>query len=160
MKPKISITSPLVFDGGVGTELYDRGFYINRPFEELNLLSPRHVIAVHESYIAAGANVLTLNTFSANQPQFKKFDIEENLGPLIAAALQCGNTARRNSGTTRPKSFDIGVVAPNESDTSDCVRLAFSVGPIGELVEPLGSVGLDEARTIYKKTASFALEAA
>jgi homocysteine S-methyltransferase len=130
-------TAPLIFDGGIGTELYERGFYINRPFEELNLQSPKDVVAVHEAYIESGANVITLNTFSANGPQFRKFDIEDNLRPLIEAALRCGNEARRN----RKK--------PD-------VRLGLSMGPLGVLVEPLGPTGLDEARDEFKRVATIA----
>ena len=40
----------LLFDGGMGTELYKRGVYINKCFEELNLANPGLVRQVHEDY--------------------------------------------------------------------------------------------------------------
>jgi homocysteine S-methyltransferase len=131
------MTFPLVLDGGMGTELYERGFYINRPFEELNLQSPRDVVAVHEAYIESGADVLTLNTFSANTPQFRKYDIQDQLEPLLTAAIRCGNQARKNSGKSS-------------------VRLGLSMGPLGVLVEPLGPVGLDEAKRDFAAVARVA----
>ncbi|MEO8042952.1 MAG: homocysteine S-methyltransferase family protein, partial [Acidobacteriota bacterium] len=44
-----------VFDGAVGTRLYDKGVYINRSYDELNLVAPDLVREVHEEYIKAGA---------------------------------------------------------------------------------------------------------
>lgn len=141
----------LLLDGGIGTELYERGFYINRPFEELNLNSPSDVIAVHEAYVQAGAQVLTLNTFSANGPQLKKFDIEGQLEALLKGALKCANVARRGK---RPTAKDHRVIDPSG------VSLALSVGPLGVLVEPLGAFGLDEARSEFERVAKLSSAAA
>ncbi len=141
----------LLLDGGIGTELYERGFYINRPFEELNLNSPSDVIAVHAAYVQAGAQVLTLNTFSANVPQLKKFDIESQLDALLRGALKNGNTARAGR---EPTGKDHRVI-----DTSG-VSLALSVGPLGVLVEPLGAFGLDESRNEFERVAKTANNAA
>ena len=124
----------LILDGAVGTELYERGFYINRPFEELNISAPADVVAVHESYIRAGAQIITTNTFSITGPQLKKFDIEGQQEALIKAALRNANEARK--GTT--------------------TQIALSIGPLGVLVEPLGSFGLDEARREFAQVARLA----
>ena len=72
-------------------ELYERGFFINRPFEELNITAPNEVMAVHEAYIHAGAQVITTNTFSITKPQLKKFDIQDQQEKLIEAAPQGGS---------------------------------------------------------------------
>jgi methionine synthase I (cobalamin-dependent) len=119
----------LVFDGGVGTELYERGFYINRPFEELNLNAAADVIAVHKAYISAGADVITTNTFSIARHQLQKFDIEGQQKTIIRAALE--NARKATHGT-------------------NCL-IAFSMGPLGVLVEPLGPTALSEAETEYRK---------
>ena len=47
-----------VFDGAVGTRLYDKGVYINRSYDELNLTAPDLVREVHDEYIAAGSDIL------------------------------------------------------------------------------------------------------
>jgi len=131
-------SSILVFDGAIGTELYERGFYINRPFEELNINAPADVIAVHESYIAAGAEVITTNTFSITAPQLKNFDIESQQSVLLNAALKNANQAR--------------------SQAKSEVQIGLSIGPLGVLVEPLGSYALTDATSEFKQVASIAVQ--
>ncbi len=122
------------FDGAVGTELYERGYFINRPFEELNRNAQKDVAAVHEAYIAAGAEVITTNTFAITRPQLRKFDIHGDQELLLSSALEIA------ARVARPKN----------------VKVAFSMGPIGELVEPLGSFGLDEAKEEFRIAADIA----
>ena len=126
----------IVFDGGIGTELYSRGFFINRPFEELNLNAAGDVLAVHEGYIKAGANVITTNTFSISRPQLKKFDIEDKQGELIKAALEIANKARKGTD----------------------VKIAFSIGPTGVLIEPLGPTSRKQAKSYFAEIAAAALK--
>lgn len=128
-----------IFDGAVGTELYERGFYINRPFEELNVSAPADVLAVHQSYVEAGADLLTTNTFSITRPQLQKFDIESQQQKLLQAALKLANEARAGL---------------------DNLQVGLSLGPLGVLVEPLGSFGLDEARDEFATVARLATDAA
>ncbi len=123
----------LIFDGGIGTELYERGFYINRPFEELNLSSPADVQAVHEAYIAAGAQIITTNTFSITRPQLQKFDIEKQQKELIHAAIKIANRAREKH--------------PD-------VLIGFSIGSTGVLIEPLGPTSRAETRNFFAEVAT------
>ena len=46
-----------IFDGAIGTRLYDKGVYINRSYDELNLINKDLVREVHEEYIRAGAEI-------------------------------------------------------------------------------------------------------
>ena len=57
----------VVFDGGVGTYLYEKGIFINTCFDELNITNPDIVKEVHRDYAAAGADVIETNTFGANR---------------------------------------------------------------------------------------------
>src|SRR5450759_3480853 len=59
--------TPILFDGGMGTQLYAQGVPYERCFDELNLLQPDLVQAVHRAYIAAGAEVIETNTFAATR---------------------------------------------------------------------------------------------
>ncbi len=52
----------IVFDGGVGTYLYEKGIFINTCFDELNLTNPDIVREVHRDYVQAGADVIETNT--------------------------------------------------------------------------------------------------
>lgn len=135
-----------LFDGGLGTELYERGFYINRPFEELNLSAPSDVKAVHRDYLDAGAGFLTLNTFAASRLQLKEFDLDSKLPEIIDSAVRIANDARREFLTAKGSKID-PAAGP---------KLAFSMGPLGVLVEPLGSFGLDEARAEFAHVAGIA----
>ncbi len=125
-----------VFDGGIATELYERGFYINRPFEELNTTHPRDVVAVHESYIDAGATAITTNSFSLTTSQLEKFDISHRQSELINAAINLAAEASLNKG--------VGT------------KVGLSFGPMGVLIEPLGRTSKDEVRNEYEKLATFA----
>jgi methionine synthase / methylenetetrahydrofolate reductase(NADPH) len=70
--PKESIVArmakqPVVFDGAMGTEIYGRGVFINRCFDEVCLTNPDLIREIHKSYVAAGADVIETNTFGANR---------------------------------------------------------------------------------------------
>lgn len=118
----------VIFDGGIGTTLYDRGFYINRPFEELNLSAPDSVLQMHRDFVDAGANVITTNTFASTQIQLKRFDIEDKQKAIISAAIRLAKEA----------------IHPREC------KIAMSLGPLGELLEPLGRVAILDAKKQYR----------
>lgn len=138
-----------LLDGGLGTELYERGFYINRPFEELNLSSPSDVKSVHRDYLDAGASILTLNTFSASRVQLKEFDLEGKISDIVESAVRIANDARREFLEEKK------LTGAHKGEQTP--RLAFSMGPLGVLVEPLGSFGLDEARAEFAYVAGLAV---
>src|SRR5919106_4962754 len=58
--------SLLVFDGAMGSLLYERGIFVTQNFEQLNVARPDVVRKIHEDYVAAGAQVIETNTFGAN----------------------------------------------------------------------------------------------
>jgi methionine synthase I (cobalamin-dependent)/5,10-methylenetetrahydrofolate reductase len=130
----------LIFDGAMGTELYAKGFYINRPFEELNTTCPQDVKSVHTSYLENGADVLSTNTFSIPKTQLKKFDIEHKQNDFIEAALK--NVAESIS--------EFHLKAKSQIKP---IYTGFSVGPLGVLVEPLGPVSKDD---VFKEYAGIA----
>ena len=49
----------LIFDGGMATEIYRNNVFTNRCFDELNLSMPELIKRIHQSYLNAGADVLT-----------------------------------------------------------------------------------------------------
>ncbi len=57
----------LVFDGAMGSLLYERGIFVTQNFEQLNVTRPDVIKKVHGEYVAAGANVIETNTFGANR---------------------------------------------------------------------------------------------
>jgi len=127
----------IVFDGGVATELYERGFYINRPFEELNTTHPRDVAGVHESYIDAGSMMVTTNSFSLTPAQLEKFDIKNRQGELMHAAINVARQAVENKKSN--------------------ARVGLTFGPLGVLIEPLGPTSKAEVQNEYENMARLAL---
>ncbi|MCU0238758.1 MAG: homocysteine S-methyltransferase family protein, partial [Pyrinomonadaceae bacterium] len=77
-----------VFDGAMGTRLYEKGIYINRSYDELNLINKDLVREVHEEYVKAGADVIQTNTFSANYNKLQKFGLNSQLREINLNAVQ------------------------------------------------------------------------
>src|SRR5512147_3344780 len=61
-----AMRSLLVFDGAIGSLLYERGVFVMQNFEQLNVTRPDIVTRIHEDYVAAGAQVIETNTYGAN----------------------------------------------------------------------------------------------
>ncbi|HEX8185557.1 MAG TPA: homocysteine S-methyltransferase family protein, partial [Blastocatellia bacterium] len=68
-----------VFDGAMGTMLYSRGVYINRCYDELNLLSPDLVLGVQREYVKAGADIIESNTYGANRAKLSGYGLEDRI---------------------------------------------------------------------------------
>lgn len=117
-----------VFDGAVGTRLYDKGVYINRSYDELNLTAPDLVREVHDEYIAAGADIIETNTFGATRHKLQPYGLESQLRDINLAAVKI---AREAAG--------------------DSVFVAGAIGPLGLRIEPFGPTSFDEARDLYKE---------
>jgi len=126
----------LVADGAMGTELYARGVFINRCFDELNVSSPDLVREVHKQYVKAGAEILEANTFGANRMRLAAFGLAEKLQEINQSGIRL---AREAAG--------------------DSVYVAGAIGPLGVRIEPLGSVSFAEAREVFREQARALVEA-
>ena len=126
----------LVADGAMGTELYARGVFINRCFDELNVSSPDLVREVHKQYVKAGAEILEANTFGANRTRLAAFGLAEKLQDINHAGVRL---AREAAG--------------------DVAYVAGAIGPLGVRIEPLGSVSFAEARKVFREQAQALVEA-
>ncbi|WP_438351478.1 bifunctional homocysteine S-methyltransferase/methylenetetrahydrofolate reductase [Paenibacillus sp. FA6] len=96
MKPdlrKVLENNVLVGDGAMGTFLYQMGFPVGISYEELNLTSPEVVADVHRRYVAAGAQVLESNTFSANYDKLSKYGLESKVEEINRAGVRIARSA-------------------------------------------------------------------
>jgi len=118
----------VVFDGGVGTYLYEKGIFINTCFDELNLTNPDIVSQVHRDYVAAGADVIETNTFGANRFKLSGHGLEKKVHEINLKGAQLAKGA---AGAE--------------------VLVAGSVGPLGVQIEPLGKLSYDEACEAFKE---------
>jgi len=117
----------VLFDGGIGTEIYNRGVFINNCFEEMNLINPTLIQQVHEDYVKAGADVIETNTFGASYYKLNNFQLHDKLYEINFRGAQIAKEAT-NSNT----------------------YVAGSVGPLGVQIEPLGAISIEEAKEKFK----------
>ena len=117
-----------VFDGAVGTRLYDKGIYINRSYDELNIAAPDLVREVHEEYVAAGADIIETNSFGATRHKLQPYGLESKLREINIASARI---AREAAG--------------------DKALVAGAIGPLGLRIEPFGPTSFDEAKEMFKE---------
>ncbi|MFY9609364.1 MAG: bifunctional homocysteine S-methyltransferase/methylenetetrahydrofolate reductase [Blastocatellia bacterium] len=124
-----------VFDGAMGTELYSRGVYINRCYDELNLLSADLVLGVQRDYVKAGADIIETNTYGANRSKLGGYGLEDKTFEINHAGARI---AREAAGE---RAFVAG-----------------AIGPLGIRIEPYGPTSLEEARAIFREQAEGLVE--
>lgn len=124
-----------VFDGAMGTRLYDKGIYINRSYDELNLTAPDLVREVHEEYVRAGADILETNSFGATRHKLQSYGLEGKIHEINAAAARIAREAAGGKAL-----------------------VAGAIGPLGLRIEPFGPTSFDDAKEIYKEQVGGLLE--
>ena len=129
----IFASRPVLADGAMGTVLYARGIFINRCYDELNLSDPGLILAVHEEYLQAGAEILESNTFGANRFRLGRHGLAAKVAEINAAGVRLARQA---------------VDHLKEKQAGEA-WVAGAVGPLGVRLEPLGKTGLDEARAAF-----------
>jgi homocysteine S-methyltransferase len=118
--------SVYVFDGAVGTRFYDKGVYINRSYDELNLTQPDLVREVHKEYVKAGADIIETNTFGATRHRLQQYSLENKLREINIAGARL---AREAAG--------------------EDVFVAGAIGPLDLRIEPYGPTSFDEAKEMF-----------
>ncbi len=87
------LETPVVFDGAMGTVIYNHGVFINRCFDELCLTSPDLIHSIHEEYIRAGADVVETNTFGANRFRLQGHGLAEKTFEINQAGARLAREA-------------------------------------------------------------------
>ena len=100
LAPAFDFDRPLLLDGGMGRELRNRGVPILDTIWSANALvvAPDTVRAVHVDYIAAGADVITTNTYGIIRSELAKEGIEDRYGALNRLAGDLARQAREEGG--------------------------------------------------------------
>ena len=125
------IRAPLVADGAMGTMLYEKGVYINRCYDEVNLSAPELVRDVHRAYVQAGAELIQTNTFGANPVKLGTHGLEAKTEEINRPAARI---AREEAGSS--------------------VFVAGSIGPLGIRIEPWGPTSVEEAQAFFRQQAA------
>ncbi|MDR1958807.1 MAG: bifunctional homocysteine S-methyltransferase/methylenetetrahydrofolate reductase [Planctomycetaceae bacterium] len=89
----------MVFDGPMGTELYRNHVFTNRCYGELNLTDPNLVRRIHQSYLDAGADVMTTNTFGTHRSALEKYGLADKMTAIHQAGVEIVREVIKNSGT-------------------------------------------------------------
>lgn len=122
---------PLVLgDGAMGTMLQQAGLTDGGAPELWNVTHPDAVRAIYQGYADAGSDIITANTFGGTHYRLKLHHLQDRVFELNQAGAAL---AREVAGADR--------------------LVAGSMGPTGELIEPLGSLTLDDARAAFAEQA-------
>ena len=117
----------ILLDGGMGTMLQAAGMKLGTRPEDLNIENPELIRSIHAKYAAAGSRVVNANTFGASP--HKLADSKYTLEEVIAAGI--ANCKRACA--------PYGALA------------ALDVGPLGELLEPSGTLAFEDAVSEYAR---------
>ena len=115
----------LIFDGGMGSMLQRRGLAPGESPEEFGMRRPEVIAGVHAEYAAAGAEVVTTNTFGATRFKLPVgLDVEDVNRTMARAARQA---------------------------VDERAFVAGSVGLTGKMIEPLGDISFRELVEVFKE---------
>ena len=118
----------LISDGAMGTMLQGKGLTDGGAPELWNVENPTAIEEVLEEYAAAGANLITTNTFGGTRGRLQMHGLEDRLFELNKAGAEIA----RKVADRHPGCFVMG-----------------DVGPSGELMEPMGTMTVDEAKALF-----------
>lgn len=89
---------PVVFDGAMGTMLYERGVLYTQSFDALCLTREDLVRSVHQDYLKAGAQVLQSNTFGANRVRLATHNLEKDVVAINRAGVRIAREVADTKG--------------------------------------------------------------
>ncbi len=124
----------LVLDGAMGTQLFAAGLTSGEPPEKWNVDHPERIQAIHRDYIMAGSDVVLTNSFGGNRHRLKLHSLETQSHELNVAAAATARSVADDAG--RP------------------IVVAGSMGPTGELIEPLGELTEEAAAEAFAEQAA------
>ncbi len=127
----------LVLDGATGTNLQRRGLPIGMPSDVWVLDNPEAVMDLHHDFIAAGSDIFLTDTFGSS--------------PIHLAHAGLGD---RFDQTNR-RAVEIACEAASGTD----VLVAGSMGPLGEMLQPYGTIEEEQAEKSYAEQARVLAEA-
>lgn len=123
----------LLADGATGTNLFRAGLETGYPPELWNSEYPERILALHQSFIEAGTDIILTNSFGGTSFRLKLHQAETRVHELNLAAARLGREAADKAQ------------AP--------VLVAGSIGPTGELFEPLGALTPEQAEQAFAEQA-------
>ncbi|MEM9370629.1 MAG: betaine--homocysteine S-methyltransferase, partial [Pseudomonadota bacterium] len=128
----------LMLDGATGTNLFAMGLEAGEPPELWNVDAPDKIRALHDGFIGAGSDLILTNSFGGTSYRLKLHNAQSRVRELNKAA---------------------GEIARECADKADHpVIVAGSVGPTGEILEPVGSLSHGDAVEAFEEQIAGLLE--
>jgi 5-methyltetrahydrofolate--homocysteine methyltransferase len=122
----------VIADGAMGTSLFALGLGKGDNGAEWNVVRPDAVKSIHRSFVEAGSDILLTNTFGANRIRLALHDLEHRAREFNLAGARIAREVAEGAG--RP------------------IVVAGDIGPIGDVLEPLGSRTVEDAeQTFYEQ---------
>jgi len=125
----------VLFDGAMGTLIYQRGIFIDKCYDALNLTDPDLIRKIHQEYLDAGADVIETNTFGANQFKLTRHNLRDQTIEINRVGAEIAREVVQKDG-----------------------YVAGSIGPLGIKIEPWGEISKKDARKAFKEQAQALLE--
>ena len=119
----------VILDGAMGTVLQQRGLPPGGKPELLNFTDPDLLRSIYREYIEAGSQILCANTFGASAPKLA------------------------GTGRTVDEVVSAAVAIAKQAVAGTDVKVALDMGPLGELLEPLGTLSFERAYDHFKEVA-------
>jgi len=124
----------LLADGATGTNLFAMGLETGDAPELWNVDHPDRIAANYQSFVDAGSDIILTNTFGGTHYRMKLHNAQDRVHELNVAGVQIGKEVAANAG--RP------------------VIVAGSIGPTGEIPEPMGSLSHADAVAAFTEQAT------
>jgi len=124
----------LLADGATGTNYFQMGLTSGDAPEMWNVEFPERVRSLHRRFIEAGADIVLTNTFGANRYRLKLHNAQDRVRELNLAAAS--NARAEADAVSRP------------------VIVAGSMGPTGEIFEPVGALSIAEGQSCFAEQAA------
>ncbi|WP_428643147.1 betaine--homocysteine S-methyltransferase [Roseibium sp.] len=121
----------LLADGATGTNLFEMGLVSGDAPELWNTDEPEKIKALHKSFVDAGSDIILTNTFGCNRHRLKLHKAEDRVKELNIAAVRLAREVAEASGRD--------------------VLIGGSVGPTGELFQPLGALSYEDAVAAFRE---------
>ncbi len=129
----LSTTDAILADGATGTNLFNMGLQSGDAPELWNVDAPEKIRALYQGSVDAGSDLFLTNTFGGTAARLKLHDAQNRVRELNRAGAELGREVADSAGRT--------------------VIVAGSVGPTGEIMEPVGSLSHSEAVEMFHEQA-------
>jgi 5-methyltetrahydrofolate--homocysteine methyltransferase len=124
----------LLADGATGSNLFGMGLVSGEALELWNIAHPDRIATLHRRFIEAGADIILTNSFGGTRYRLKLHQAENRVRELNQAAARIARAEADASGRT--------------------VIVAGSIGPTGEILEPIGPLSFEASREAFAEQAA------